>query len=132
MNKNGILSVVIVVSAVVLIGLWVLRTGQQRAGARQFDCAAAPAPPTGFTIDKTPNLLAKLSWTASGGSEPPTSYVIEAGTGAGKNDLGTFIAPGSATTAERQGVPGTFYLRVYARNACGTSPASNEVAVTLP
>lgn len=132
MNKNGMLSVVIVVSAVVLIGLWVLRTGQQRAGARQFDCAAAPGAPTGFAIDKAPNLLAKLSWQPPAGAETPTSYVIEAGTGPGKNDLGTFIAPGTATAAERTGVPGTFHLRVYARNACGTSPASNEVAVTLP
>lgn len=132
MNKNGMLSVVIVVSAVVLIGLWVLRTGQQRAGARQFDCSAPPSPPSGFAIAKEANLHAKLSWQAPSGAEQPTSYVIEAGTGAGKNDLGSFIAPGNTTTAERDGVPGNFFLRVFARNACGTSPASNEVAVTLP
>jgi hypothetical protein len=36
------------------------------------------------------------------------------------------------TSAERTGVPGTFFLRVYARNACGTSDASNEISVALP
>jgi hypothetical protein len=132
MNKNGILSVVIVVSAVVLIGLWVLRTGQQRAGARQFDCAAAPTAPSQLAAEKLPNLVARLTWQPPTGPEQPTSYVVEAGTGAGKSDVGAFITPGTVTSAERTGVPGTFFLRVYARNACGTSDASNEISVALP
>lgn len=132
MNKNGILSVVIVVSAVLLIGLWALRTGQQRAGARQFDCAAPPAAPAGLTAEKLPNASARMTWQASAGAETPTSYLLETGTGPGKNDVATFIIPGNTTTTDRQGVPGTFFLRVYARNACGTSPASNEVSITLP
>lgn len=132
MNKNGILSVVIVVAAVVLIGLWVLRTGQQRAGARQFDCAAAPTAPSQLGVEKLPNQSVRASWQAPAGAETPTSYVIESGSGAGKNDVGTFIVPGTSTSTERQGAPGTFYIRAYARNACGTSAASNEVVVTLP
>ncbi len=132
MNKNGILSVVIVVAAVVLIGMWVLRTGQQRAGSRQFDCAAPPAAPGQLAIEKTPNTSVKASWQAPTGVEMPTSYVIESGSGPGKNDVGTFIVPGSSTTTERQGAPGTFHIRIYARNACGTSDPSNEVVVTLP
>ncbi len=132
MNKNGILSVVIVVAAVVLIGMWVLRTGQQRAGARQFDCAAAPAAPSQLVVDKLPNVSVKASWQAPSGGEMPTSYVLESGSGAGKNDIGTFIVPGTSTSTERQGAPGTFYVRAYARNACGTSAPSNEVVVTLP
>jgi hypothetical protein len=132
MNKNGTLSVVIVVAAVLLIGLWVLRTGQQRAGARQFDCAAAPAAPGQLVVEKLANLAVKASWQAPTGVETPTSYVFEAGSGPGKNDVGTFIAPGSATSMDRPGAPGTFYVRVYARNACGTSAPSNELAVTLP
>lgn len=132
MNKNGILSVVIVVSAVLLIGLWALRTGQQRAGARQFDCAAAPEAPQALVAEKIPNVSARMTWQPPGGSEPPTSYVLETGTASGKNDVATFVIPDNTTTTDRQGVPGTFFLRVYARNACGTSPASNEVSVTLP
>lgn len=132
MNKNGILSVVIVVSAVLLIGLWALRTGQQRAGARQFDCTSAPDAPSQLTAEKLPNVMARMTWQASTGPEPPTTYVLETGTGTGKNDVATFIIPGNLTTTDRQGVPGTFFLRVYARNACGTSDASNEVSITLP
>ncbi len=132
MNKNGILSVVIVVASVVLIGLWVLRTGQQRAGARQFDCAAAPAAPTQLAVDKLPNTAVKATWQPPAGGETPTSYLLESGSGTGKNDVATFIVPGSSTSTERPGAPGTFYVRAYARNACGTSEPSNEVVVTLP
>jgi hypothetical protein len=132
MNKNGVLSVVIVVSAVILIGLWVLRTGQQRAGARQFDCGAAPEAPSQLTAEKLPNVSARMTWQAPTGPEVPTSYVLETGSGSGKNDVATFIIPGNTTTTDRAGVPGTFFLRVYARNACGTSQASNEVSISLP
>jgi Fibronectin type III domain len=132
MNKNGILSVIIVVSAVVLIGLWALRTGQQRAGARQFDCAAAPEAPAQLTAAAIPNTSARMTWQAPTGPEAPTTYVLETGSGPGKNDVATFIIPGNTTTTDRAGVPGTFYLRVYARNACGTSAPSNEVTITLP
>ena len=132
MNKNGVLSVVIVVAAVVLIGMWVLRTGQQRAGARQFDCAAAPEAPGPLVVDKLPNMSVQAAWQPPTGGEMPTSYVVESGTGPGKNDVGTFIVPSSATTTEREGAPGTFYVRLYARNACGTSAPSNEVIVSLP
>ena len=84
------------------------------------------------TEPRTANSADAQQTDTTSGAEQPTSYVIEAGTATGKNDLGSFIAPGNTTTAERDGVPGNFFLRVYARNACGTSPASNEVAVTLP
>lgn len=131
MNKNGILSVVIVVSAVVLIGLWALRTGQQRAGARQFDCAAPPEAPTQLAVEAIPNTSARITWQAPSGAEMPTTYVLETGSASGNNDVATYIIPGSTTTTDRAGVPGTFYLRVYARNACGTSPPSNETSITL-
>jgi hypothetical protein len=131
MNKNGILSVVIVVSAVILIGLWAIRTGQQRAGARQFDCASAPDAPSDLTVEAIPNTSARMKWTAPAGPEMPTTYVLETGSGPGKNDVATFIIPGNTTTTDRAGVPGTFFLRVYARNACGTSSPSNEVSIAL-
>ncbi len=131
MNKNGILSVVIVVSAVVLIGLWALRTGRERAGARQFDCAAAPGSPTDLTAEPLPSTSARMTWQAPSGAEMPTTYVLETGSGPGKNDVATFIIAGGTTTTDRAGVPGTFFLRVYARNACGTSAPSNEVSIAL-
>ena len=122
----------IVVAAVLLIGMWVLRTGQQRAGSRQFDCAAAPSAPAQLVVEKAPNASVRAGWQAPTGAEMPTSYVIESGSGPGKNDIGTFIVPATATSTERQGAPGTFHVRVYARNACGTSAPSNEVVITLP
>jgi hypothetical protein len=132
MNKNGILAVVVVIAAVVLIGLWVLRTGQQRAGARQFDCAAAPNEPSSLVHEKMAADVVRLRWTAPTGDETPTTYVLEAGTGTGKNDIGTFVAAGSAAMMDRPAPPGQYFVRLYARNACGTSPSSNEVVVTMP
>jgi hypothetical protein len=132
MNKNGILAVVVVIAAVLLIGLWVLRTGQQRAGARQFDCAAAPNPPTNLAFTKAAADLVRLTWGPPAAGERPTTFVLEAGTGEGKNDVGTFVAAGNATTMDRQAPPGRYFVRLFARNACGTSPASNEVVVTMP
>ncbi len=132
MNKNGILAVVVVVAAVILIGLWVLRTGQQRAGARQFDCAVSPDAPVNLAHIKAAADLVRLTWGAPANGERPTTYVLEAGTGEGKNDIGTFVAAGSATSMDRPAPPGRYFVRLFARNACGTSPASNEIVVTMP
>jgi hypothetical protein len=132
MNKNGILAVVVVIAAVILIGLWVLRTGQQRAGARQFDCAAAPAAPGPLQSQKVAADLVRLTWAAPTAGERPTTFILEAGTGEGKNDIGTFVAAGSATSMDRQAPAGQYFVRLFARNACGTSPASNELVITMP
>ena len=132
MNKNGILAVVVVIAAVILIGLWVLRTGQQRAGARQFDCASPPNAPSALQFSKAAADLVRLTWAPPSAGERPTTYVLEAGTGQGKNDIGTFVAAGTATTMDRQAPPGQYFVRLFARNACGTSPASNELAITMP
>ncbi|MGE3276319.1 MAG: fibronectin type III domain-containing protein [Vicinamibacterales bacterium] len=130
MNKNGVIAVVIVIGAVVLIGLWVMRSGQARQAARQFDCAEAPGAPAAVEASVQSGKVA-LSWTAPEG-EAPTSYVIEAGSAPGESNQGTFVTAGSATSFEREAPAGTYYVRVFARNACGTSPAASEVAVTVP
>jgi hypothetical protein len=132
MNKNGLVAVVVVIAAVILIGLWVLRTGEQRAGARQFDCAAAPDPPQALAAEKVAADTVRLTWTAPASGERLTTYVLEAGTGEGKNDVGTFVAAGNATSMDRQAPPGRYFVRLFARNACGTSLASNELVVTMP
>ena len=107
MNKNGIVAVVVVITAVVLVGLWVMRSGQTRPGGRQFDCAAPPSAPTG------------LAYTKSGSRS-------------GLNDQGTYVVPATQTSFGRPTPVGTFFVRVFARNACGTSPASNEVTFSIP
>ena len=71
-----------------------------------------------------------LTWTAASGA--PSSYVLEAGTSIGAMDSGTFDTGTSATMLALSGVPnGIYYVRVKARNACGTSAASNEMTVAV-
>jgi hypothetical protein len=131
MNKNGVIAVVVVVAAVVLIGLWVMRSGEQRQASRQFDCAEPPAPPTAIAHKKEGDLVT-LTWATPGGADLPTTYVVEAGSAPGQNNQGTFVTPGTASSFQRQAQAGTYYVRVFARNACGTSPASDEIVVTVP
>ena len=130
MNKNGIVAVVVVIAAVLLVGLWVMRSGQQRAGARQFNCVAPPQAPTGLTSSKNVDIVT-LNWNPPAGDEQPTTYVVEAGAQSGGNES-TFVTPGNQPTFQRQAPAGTYYARVLARNACGTSAPSNEIVVVVP
>jgi hypothetical protein len=130
MNKNGVIAVVVVVVAVVLLGLWAMRSGTQST-ARRMDCSAAPSAPGGLVPSKNGTIVT-LNWTPATGSDPVSTYVIEVGNTPGTNNIGTFVAPGSASTFQREAPPDTYYVRVFARNACGTSAPSNEVVVTVP
>lgn len=131
MNKNGVISVVVVIAAIVLIGLWVMRSGEQRRASHQFDCTAPPPVPTSVSHTKQGDTVT-ITWAAPTGGDLPTTYVIEAGGAPGQNNVGTFVTPGTATTFQRQAPAGTYYVRLFARNACGTSAASNEIAITIP
>lgn len=131
MNKNGVIAVVVVIAAIVLIGLWVMRSGEQRQASRQFDCAAPPSVPATVSHTKAGDMVT-ITWAAPSGADLPTTYVIEAGGAPGQNNAGTFVTPGTATTFQRQAPAGTYYVRLFARNACGTSPASNEIVITVP
>jgi hypothetical protein len=131
MNKNGIVAVVVVITAVVLVGLWVMRSGQTRPGGRDFDCTAPPAAPSNLTYTKSGDVVTG-AWNAPAGENAPTTYVIEAGSGAGLNDQGTYVVPATQTTFGRPTPAGSYFVRVFARNACGTSPASNEVQFSVP
>jgi hypothetical protein len=129
MNKNGVIAVVVVVAAIVLVGLWAMRSGQQGPGGA--DCSAPPAPPTGVAYTKAGD-VATLTWAAGPASDHITTYVIEAGSAPGANNQGTFVAPGTATSFQRQAPPGTYYVHMFARNACGTSAPTQDIVVTLP
>jgi hypothetical protein len=131
MNKNGIVAVVVVITAVVLVGLWVMRSGQTRPGGRQFDCSAPPSAPVGLAYTKTGDMITG-TWTAPAGTDAPSTYVIEVGSSAGLNDQGTYVVPATQTSFGRTTPAGNYFVRVFARNACGTSPASNEVAFAVP
>jgi hypothetical protein len=65
-----------------------------------------------------------VSVTFPGGAPPPP---------AAPTGVGVSVAGSTATFVAFPGVPsGTYYLRLTATNAAGTSPPSNEVAVTVP
>lgn len=128
MNKNGLIAVVVMVVAVVLIGLWAMRSQQNPAG---LDCAGPPPAPTGLSHSKQGDLVT-LTWTAASESDKVNTYVIEAGSTPGANNQGTFVAPGTGTSFQRQAPAGTYYVHMFARNACGTSPSSAEIVVTIP
>jgi hypothetical protein len=69
-----------------------------------------------------------LTWTASGNS--PAQYVIKAGFAPNQTAL-TVAVSGSQTTFTASAGAGTYYVRVSASNADGSSPDSNEVVVVI-
>jgi predicted phage tail protein len=93
--------------------------------------SAAPAAPTNFRASVS-GFTAQFSWT------PPTpsttgvaiSYVIDAGVAPGTTIVS--LPAGSGTSFTVPGVPsGTFYVRVRAINASGSSGPSNEVMLVI-
>ncbi|HMF95922.1 MAG TPA: matrixin family metalloprotease [Vicinamibacterales bacterium] len=93
-------------------------------------CAAAPSAPTGFALTFNSGGVVSLAWNPSAGA---TTYAIEAGSAPGSNNLvpGSDLG-GTATVYTATGVgAGTYFVRLRARNACGTSGVSNEVTVAV-
>ena len=88
--------------------------------------AAAPSAPTNLTATVS-GLAVTLSWAASANS--PTHYVVQAGAAPGQTSATYHV--GGATTLSGSAGAGTYYVRVVAVNADGTSAPSNEVTVVL-
>jgi hypothetical protein len=94
-------------------------------------CASAPNAPSGLTGSASGGTVT-LSWTAPSGGCVVTSYVLQAGSATGLNNLANAVTGSTATTYVATAVPaGTYYVRVHAQNANGQSAASNEVLVTV-
>ena len=95
-------------------------------------CTGAPGAPSGFTLTGNSGGTVSFSWTASAGS--PTTYIIEAGSSPGSanlvpgSDLGGTATTFTATSVGR----GTYFVRLRAKNTCGTSGVSNEVTLIVP
>ena len=86
-----------------------------------------PIPPAGLAASRE-GAHVVLTWTPSSAA---SSYVLEAGSGAGLANLfhgEVGNVPRFATTAP----PGTYYVRIRARSFCGESGASNEIVVMIP
>jgi hypothetical protein len=85
------------------------------------------ATPTGLTAVANGSTVT-VSWNRSPGA---TSYMLEAGTAPGTSNVFNGDV-GDVNSLTAPGVPaGTYYLRVRARNACGTSPLSSDVPLTI-
>jgi hypothetical protein len=63
-----------------------------------------------------------------------TSYQLEAGTVAGlSNAFNGDVGASPSQQFDVRGVPaGTYFVRVRAKNGCGTSGPSSEIVVTIP
>ena len=93
---------------------------------------AGPTPPGAPTLN--PAVVAgntvSLSW-APGAGGAPTSYTLFAAATPGGAPF--LSAPLGGNAIAFGGVPsGTYYVRMVAHNALGTSPPSNEITVVVP
>lgn len=104
------------------------------SGEAQFTVGGAagctPVAPGGLTADVS-GARVTLRWSAPAGA-PPATYVIEAGSGAGLANLHNGVTGSAATEVAVDAVPmGTYFVRIRAQHACGTSAPSNEVVVQV-
>jgi len=92
-------------------------------------CTVRPDPPVALRSTVS-GATVLLQWGAAVGS--PTSYIIEAGSGAGLADLLVSDSGSTALTMVATSVgAGTYFVRIRARNACGISDPSNEAVVVV-
>ncbi len=95
-----------------------------------FGACTAPGAPTNLrrSIGGMANLVL-LMWDLAPGC-PPTTMQLEAGSAPGASDLGVYqvqVQGGWGGVAP----PGTYFVRVRARNQFGLSAASNEIQVVV-
>lgn len=89
--------------------------------------AATPTAPTNLTAAVN-GLSVSFVWGASANN--PTQYILQAGFAPGQTAI-TVPLSGAQTTFNASASAGTYYVRVVAVNADGTSAPSNEVTVVL-
>jgi hypothetical protein len=90
-----------------------------------------PLAPIGLRSELMGQTVA-LTWNMPVESAPATSMVIEAGSVPGQTNFGTFDIGTAVTSVSVNNVqPGTYFVRLRARNAYGTSGPSNEVRVDV-
>ncbi|HUE87393.1 MAG TPA: fibronectin type III domain-containing protein [Vicinamibacterales bacterium] len=91
----------------------------------------APNAPTALTASVSLNTVV-LSWTPATSGGVVLNYLIEAGSSPGLSNLAVLSVPGAPATVTLAGVPpGTYFVRVRARNGLGTSAVSPETVVNV-
>ena len=89
-----------------------------------------PGAPGSLSLTANSGGTVAFSWTAASGA--PTTYIFEAGSATGLTNLANTDLRSVATSFSTTGVsPGTYYVRVRGRNACGTGAVSNEVVLVV-
>ena len=92
-------------------------------------CTAAPPAPAAFAATPLSGLRVYLSWTAA---PTATTYIVEAGSSTGLLNLANGDLGSPSTFFKASGVAsGIYYVRIRAKNACGTSSPSPEVRVII-
>jgi hypothetical protein len=93
--------------------------------------ADVPAAPTNLTVSVVGRTV-RLTWVGPVGGDPPSSYVIEAGSAPGLSNIANVDTGSAASTLTAAAVPpGTYYVRVRGRNAFGVGGSSNEAVVSV-
>jgi uncharacterized repeat protein (TIGR03803 family) len=108
------------------------KTGRLPLGGRisAADVVAPPGPPSGLGATVSGQTVF-LTWNASNTGGSPSAYILQAGSSAGTSNLAA-SSVGLTTSVTANGVPaGTYFVRVVAANASGTSAPSNEIVVNV-
>lgn len=94
-------------------------------------CSSPPSPPSGLTLGASSGGTFSLVWGAASGN--PTTYLVEAGTASGLSNLVNSDLGSTTPSLTATGIgPGTYYVRVRGKNACGVGAPSNEIVVIVP
>jgi glucose/arabinose dehydrogenase len=91
-------------------------------------CSAPPAAPAMLAASVS-NRQVTLTWTSV---QSPSVFVVEAGSASSLADLAVIELPGVVRALIVAAPAGQYYVRLRARNACGTSAPSNEIVVLVP
>jgi predicted phage tail protein len=81
-------------------------------------------------IGSVTGMVVQLSWLAPASGSQPASYLILVGA-ASRQNLVSVPIDGSITSVTSPAPDGTYFVRIMAVNACGSSAESNEIAITV-
>jgi hypothetical protein len=98
-------------------------------GWRGETSCTLPGSPSGLT-GTADGMTVTFTWNPPTNGGALTDYLLQAGHAPGASDAGTATLAATSTSFSTTGVAGTYYVRVRARNGCGTA-VSNEVMVSL-
>jgi hypothetical protein len=73
-----------------------------------------------------------LDWALGAGGGAPAGLLMHVGSAPGGTQVGQFPLPVGSQFAAANVPPGTYYIRLYAGNGGGFSPASNEIQLVMP